>query len=382
MNVPLQTQVKAPPPSSFTPMRSGLLRRTSACCGAPSLSGECDACRTKRPSMARRASTEQAQLSEVPPVVHDVLRSPGQRLDAKTLSFMESRFGHDFSQVRVHRDEKAAESARTLNALAYTVGRDVVFGTRQYLPETVTGKRLLAHELMHVVQQRHGEPQPLSRVASAAHEQEAHRAAAAIASPSLGVVPRTTAGPVRGLQCLDPSLLSPTFTPDADILIKDITVRDKKYLPCGEFDWGIRWQTSRKDGYIVQEIHAAETIQNCDETPYKEADPEKVKNARPPHFWEAWSVNADGRFYPDNGPDDWKQLAHPNTKGSWEVNANVYWAGSLDPDAGFEVMKDVKRSLLPSTVTAPKNLGAALLTRRAAGRWNCCGGSSTHDREE
>ena len=86
--------------------------------------------------MARRASTEQAQLSEVPPVVHDALRSPGQLLDAKTLSFMEPRFGHDFSQVRVHRDEKAAESARTLNALAYTVGRDVVFGTRQYAPET------------------------------------------------------------------------------------------------------------------------------------------------------------------------------------------------------------------------------------------------------
>jgi len=360
------------------------VRRTCACCGAPGLSGECDARRTKRPSMARRASTGQAQLSEVSPVVHDALCSPGQPLDAKTLSFMEPRFGYDFSKVRVHSDEKAAESARTLNTLAYTVGRDVVFGTRQYAPETGAGQRLLAHELMHVVQQRHGEPRALTRVASAVHEQEAHRAAAAIASPSLRVVPRTAAGTVNGVQCLDPSLLSPTFTPDADILIKDNTIRVKKYLPCGEFDWGIRWQTSRKDGYIVQEIQAVETIKNCDETPYKETDPEKVKNARPPHFWEAWSVNKDGRFYPENGnphngPDNWKQLAHPNTNGSWEVNANVYWADSLDPGANFEVMTVVKNSLLPSTVTAPKNLGAVLLTRRAAGHWDCCDGKSTHD---
>ncbi len=129
---------------------------------------------------------------------------------------------------------------------------------------------------------------------------------------------------------------------------------------------------------------AVETIQNCDETPYKETDPEKVKNARPPHFWEAWSVNKDGRFYPENGnphngPDDWKQLAHPNTTGSWEVNANVYWADSLDPGANFEVMTVVKNSLLPSTVTKPKNLGAVLLTRRAAGKWDCCDGKNTHD---
>jgi len=104
--------------------------------------------------MTRRASTEQAQLSEVSPVVHDVLRSPGQPLDPKTRAFMEPRFGHDFSRVRVHTDEKAAESARTLNALAYTAGRDVVFGTSQYAPETGTGQRVLAHELMHVVQSK------------------------------------------------------------------------------------------------------------------------------------------------------------------------------------------------------------------------------------
>ena len=215
MNAPLQTQVKAPPPSSFTPMRSGLLRRTCACCGAPGLSGGCDACRTKRPSMARRASREQAQLSEVPPVVHDALRSPGQPLDATTRSFMEPRFGHDFGQgAGAYRRARPPNPRATVEyAEAYTVGRQMqCLGRDRYAPvETGAGQRLLAHELMHVVQQRHGGPRALSRVASAVHEQEAHRAAAAIASPSLRVVPRTTAGPVRGLQCVGPSDLSPNL---------------------------------------------------------------------------------------------------------------------------------------------------------------------------
>jgi hypothetical protein len=66
---------------------------------------------------------------------------------------MEPRFGHDFSHVRVYTDAKAAESALAVNALAYTVGRDVVFGTGKYSPGTPRGKRLIAHELAHTIQQ-------------------------------------------------------------------------------------------------------------------------------------------------------------------------------------------------------------------------------------
>jgi hypothetical protein len=90
---------------------------------------------------------------KVPPIVHEVLRSPGQPLDAETLSVFEPRFGHDFSQVRVHTDSNATQSARAVNARAYTVGRDIVFGGGQYAPETHQGRRLLAHELTHTVQQ-------------------------------------------------------------------------------------------------------------------------------------------------------------------------------------------------------------------------------------
>jgi hypothetical protein len=94
-----------------------------------------------------------APTHEAPSIVHDVLRSPGQPLDATTQSFMEPRFGHNFSNVRIHADAQAAESARSVNALAYTVGQDVVFASNQYQPDTRAGQQLLAHELTHVVQQ-------------------------------------------------------------------------------------------------------------------------------------------------------------------------------------------------------------------------------------
>lgn len=78
----------------------------------------------------------------------------GSELDSFTKQFMESRFGYDFNNVRIHTDERAARSARSINALAYTIGNDIVFGEDQYAPMTQEGQRLLAHELTHVVQQR------------------------------------------------------------------------------------------------------------------------------------------------------------------------------------------------------------------------------------
>ena len=88
-----------------------------------------------------------------PPIVHDVLSSPGQPLDPATRSFMEPRFSHDFSGVRVHTDGRAAASAREVSANAYTVGPNIVFGAGQFAPGTHEGRRLIAHELTHVVQQ-------------------------------------------------------------------------------------------------------------------------------------------------------------------------------------------------------------------------------------
>lgn len=83
------------------------------------------------------------------------LRGGGQPLGASTRKFFEPRFGRDFSDVRIHEGSKAAETARSVNALAYTTGRDIVFAPSQYSPGTERGKRLLAHELTHTIQQGH-----------------------------------------------------------------------------------------------------------------------------------------------------------------------------------------------------------------------------------
>jgi len=80
-------------------------------------------------------------------------QSGGSPLDAGTRSFLESRLAFDFSRVRIHSGERAASSARELDARAYTVGSDIVFGHGQYRPDTQEGRRVLAHELAHVMQQ-------------------------------------------------------------------------------------------------------------------------------------------------------------------------------------------------------------------------------------
>jgi hypothetical protein len=154
----------------------------SACvCG-----GGCPECCAEQPDQVpERLQTKRAQASDMgqiaaPPIVHEVLRSPGQPLDPATRIFMEPRFGCDFSHVRVHTDARAAESARVVNAQAYTVGRDVVFGAGQYAPLTPIEKSLLAHELTHVVQQSgldsRNEVLTIGK-ANDAHEQEASQAA-------------------------------------------------------------------------------------------------------------------------------------------------------------------------------------------------------------
>ena len=105
------------------------------------------------PLSAEQTRPAQAGGDEVPGLVYEVLRSPGQPLDPGTRAFFEPRLGHDFSSVRVHADAAAAASARAVRAQAYTVGPDLVFAEGQYAPHGGAGRRLLAHELTHTVQQ-------------------------------------------------------------------------------------------------------------------------------------------------------------------------------------------------------------------------------------
>jgi hypothetical protein len=131
--------------------------------------GTCPKCQTEQLGHGHeRLQTQRVGVAgegqtEAPPIVHEVLRSPGQPIDPATRSSMESRFGHDFSRVRVHADDRAAQSVQAINAIAYTAGNHIAFGVNQYQPQTSTGLRLFAHELTHVVQQTNSSESTIQR---------------------------------------------------------------------------------------------------------------------------------------------------------------------------------------------------------------------------
>ena len=124
-----------------------VLQRKCAC------GDTCPKCATEeKKGLLQRSATRSGDVGEVPPIVYDVLREPGQPLDAGTRSFFEPRFGADFGSVRVHSGPKAAASAAAVNAEAYTVGQDIVVDQRYW--RSSTNAELVAHELSHTSQQR------------------------------------------------------------------------------------------------------------------------------------------------------------------------------------------------------------------------------------
>ncbi len=217
MTARMPRQVKAPmtPTPSFTPVHSRLLQRKGACGNHAIAGGECAECKKNRatlqskaihqsasgaihsasripvlqpkltvgasndplemeadriadqvlaapmhsqvktvpPSIQRYAGQTSERMDTAPASVDRVLASLGRPLEPALQQDMEQRFGHDFSRVRVHADEQASASARSVDARAYTFGSHVVFGTNQYAPGVSEGQRLLAHELAHVIQQ-------------------------------------------------------------------------------------------------------------------------------------------------------------------------------------------------------------------------------------
>jgi hypothetical protein len=149
--------MRMPDPSATreTIATSGAAGRLQRCsCGKSAGTGaQCEECKSQAMQLQRSPASSAAGNATAPPIVNEVLNSPGKPLDAATRNFMEPRFGADFNNVRVHTGDKASESAKAVGALAYTVGRDIVFATGQYNTASSAGNKLLAHELTHTVQQ-------------------------------------------------------------------------------------------------------------------------------------------------------------------------------------------------------------------------------------
>jgi len=211
--------VTRPAPARTT---TGVLRRC-ACGGKAPAGGECAGCRAKRLQRSVPAAGSAAGPASAPPIVHDVLRSSGAALDASTRAYMEPRFGHSFADVRVHADGQAAESAAAVGAHAYAIGRDVVFGAGKYAPASADGRRLIAHELAHVVQQR-GSASTLSPSlevgpVDAPEEREAEHAAGAVAGGGRAAVAAGGAPALRRVPGKDAQ-------ESWDALVEGVEVRD------------------------------------------------------------------------------------------------------------------------------------------------------------
>jgi hypothetical protein len=179
-------------------------------------------------------------FSGAPPSIHPVLRSPGEPLDLQTRQFMEPRFGRDFSSVRLHTDSHAADSARSVNAMAYTAGDHLVFNQGRYAPETVSGRRLLIHELAHVAQQGN-RPAPL----------DSNWQLSSASSPTERAADEAVSAVERGLRMPGAILASQLagMAPSQPILHRAVAT------------WGGEWDTTKyeelptKDGIKQIELH-------------------------------------------------------------------------------------------------------------------------------
>ena len=135
-------------------MTEPTVQRTCASCETGATT--CPSCQEKNSLLQRKAGQENSS-----PTAHSAENfvfgfGPGRPLEPAVRGFFEKRLGADLTNVRVHADNHAAESAQSINALAYTLGRDVFFAHGQYAPETTEGRRIIAHELAHVLQQKEG----------------------------------------------------------------------------------------------------------------------------------------------------------------------------------------------------------------------------------
>jgi hypothetical protein len=284
---------------------------------------------------------------------------------------MESRFGHDFGRVRVHTDQKAAQSARAVNALAYTVGADLVFSSGQYRPEEADGRRLLAHELVHTIQQ--GEPaRPTAAGRDAlvvSHPDSAQEREASVHAE------RVVAGAAVAVRSGSPVTLQrqTPHTPAASITaVEEWGPKTVKQCDVLIF-WRIRWSTALRNGFIVQEIQRARNMFPCGK---RNEPPVTLPGEKPRHFWEAWHVDKDGKMFTDRAdknPSDqdlWVETTLPKTEGDWKISGRAFWTSSLDPGARFAPQSWNGGQL--ATLKQPKGLGAPLLTRDEAGTFNCC----------
>ena len=186
--------------------------------GPAQLSRKCVACDDAK--VQTRRSGAEAVGGEAPTAVHEALNAPGRPLDATTRAFFEPRFGADLSEVQVHDDHRAANSARQVGARAYAVGSHLVFGAGEYAPSVPAGQKLIAHELAHVLQQGMGDAGKIRRDPAPPGSDPAPVPPAPAPSPAPTPAPAPGATPACAEQPTFNSTSKPPTTMDADSVVE------------------------------------------------------------------------------------------------------------------------------------------------------------------
>jgi hypothetical protein len=338
-----QTQTATKP--TFTPLTTGVLRRQCACGQHTSAGSECEECKQKREGILQRAAINPSPVHDVPPIVHEVPRSPGQPLNAATRAFMEPHFGYDFSRLPVH-----ASELRTVQA-----------------------------------------PKPGSRARNKhAHEADSitYYTAGKLSAPLIAEGPwegicgnggpgakldAGVGGSGSGAAATLPKLTKKTVTP--------LTKGD-----CGKSDWIVQWELDKKTtngGWIVQKVELPYDVKDCSD---KAVDPTKRNGPQPRKFpfWEAWQIHKNQQVttFAEGGDvnDDDFELVSPgsDTKGSITVQGTVEFYEGLTLPGSFRVTNQPPAYSLPSTKSAPTlSGGTGAISHTLKATWDCCSKDKT-----
>jgi hypothetical protein len=298
----------------------------------------------------------------------------GRPLSASARSFFQARFGRSFDDVRIHTGSASDRAAKTIDARAFTLGSDIAFAEGEYRPESSEGKRLLAHELTHVLQQ----PRP---------PLEPHTAATDEGEGRLNV----TAGPSEIRRQGPKNPIKEAFgrwVTANDVVPQHFNWPDDICSQAGIeiFEWAVDFETSLETGYIVQRIDNVFDAENCDGTSFTGFTPT-------PRYWERWYVenhkmqtNKSSNY---NADDAWvRNLCNPvtpsivgcdpyphATRGNWSMTGALYiLADTSNPGSFYRPNRDVPDAgNLEATLTDPgPALGRPKGSRTASGSWDCC----------
>jgi len=311
-----------------------------------------------------QASAAPGQTPAVTPGVASgisAMRGGGQPLSPVTRAFMEPRFGHDFSQVHIHADNNAAKMSQQINARAFTVGRDIAFAVGEYQPNTSSGRKLLAHELTHVVQQGAGQRISRQSITGLSSMKSADKV--------MGYLQRLASG---AAPAAPPKLTKKTVAGPTD--------RD-----CGGFSWTVQWvlgKKTTKGGWVVQKVNVNRNVTDCAGTAKAPGSNELNPSWYP--IWEAWKINKNQKVttYAEGGDvmDDGygSGAAGNNTKGSVEVVGKAEFYDGLKLPSSFKVTNKAPAWILPVTKSDPGLTGGSgAIDHNLKAEWSCCPESSS-----